>query len=163
MLTIAVEGDQRFYELAAIAPDAAETAMRRAITKVRRSLASRMAREQAAAHGFPVRPLRTVRTRGKGFGPNEAGVWFGYNPIQARYVGRKADMSGAPGAFLATMPSGHVGWFKRVGKARFPIVELDEELPMPSAIGVAEGLATAFGLQAETVIAHEFEFILLHQ
>lgn len=156
-LQLHLQGDDRFINLAALAPAAAKVAMARAVTTVGRQLKAQMASQQAAAHGFPVRPLSKVRTKNKPGGDGLRAVWFGYNPIASIYVGGKG--GGVAGAFLATMPSGHTGLFHRLGRARLPIAEV--KAPLPAAVSVAEGLANRFGGQAQTVIADELSRVLL--
>lgn len=58
-------------------------------------------------------------------------VWFGLAPVKAIYAGgARQTKTGVTarglsytGAFLATMPTGHLGIFKRRGAARLPIDE----------------------------------------
>lgn len=158
-IRITLEGDERFLRMARMAPVQADKAIRRAMARSGRHIKSRMAREEAAAHGMPVGPLRKVRTKvGRQSGPDSRSVWFGYNPIGAGYVGGLKAAKGVADAFVATMPSGHRSVFRRVGKTRQPIEEV--KVPFPQAVGVAEGLAEAFGAQAEKILVQELNYAL---
>lgn len=136
MITISI--DPRQIEAAIEGYDAyahqAWTAMRRAVNKTGRWVASQGAREISKAHDVPLKALRSrrrVATRLARGAMDSAHVFFGTLPIAASYLGKpKQTATGAivgkyqfDGAFVAKMPSGHVGIFKRKGHARLPIEE----------------------------------------
>ena len=172
MINLSLKGDEKFFELARLAPGHAHQAILKAMTIQQRRARSKLPRAEAQAHGMPVSPLRRVRTKKMAGGREWFGIWFGYNPIAAAYVG--GAKKGAEGAFTATMPTGHEGLFRRTGEAkrltargryadtkirREPIKEV--KLPLPQAVSVAERLAEAFGVEAEEILAQELEYALL--
>lgn len=105
----------------------------RAVNKTLRSLRTRAIRDVAHAANVPQKVLRgRGGGRGRAFirkarGRDVTGaLWFGTASIAAAYLGNPRQFAyGArvgrrkfPGAFVATMPSGHVGVFRRGESAR---------------------------------------------
>lgn len=121
-------------------PHQASVALVRAINKTLNWARSQGLRSIAAEHGIPLKTLRgnkSERRRGRGIvrsaiRTNITGwVWFGTRPIKASYLGTlrqqplgaMAGKHSFPGGFVATMPTGHIGIFRRSGRSRLPIQE----------------------------------------
>jgi hypothetical protein len=105
-------------------PKEGGAAARRAINKTLGWVNSKGLRAIAAEHGIPLKTLRGRRrvSMRRATGQSLSGrIWFGLAPIKAVYLGTpRQTKSGVrvggltfPGAFIATMPSGHLGVFKR--------------------------------------------------
>jgi hypothetical protein len=86
----------------------------------------------AEESGLALKSLRSRVRIGKASRDTLRGsVWFGLAPVKAIYAGSaRQTRTGVSarglsytGAFLATMPTGHLGIFKRRGPARLPIDE----------------------------------------
>lgn len=113
-----------------------------AINRVARGVRTRSARAIAHGRGLPVRLVNArVRIRKATRARPEARVWIGTYAIKLSRIGKpRQTKKGAtagkrpiiPSAFVATMPSGHTGVFKRRGGARLPIDEQQVQL-MPAA------------------------------
>lgn len=90
----------------------------------------RLQSEAIAKSGLPSRVFRQFRIRSKIYAERGV-VWIGLNPVKAVYVGELSQDTGGAwagkfyfkGGFIATMPSGHTGIFKRTNKNRRSIVE----------------------------------------
>jgi hypothetical protein len=113
-------------------PKQALAASKRAIRKTAKFGQGRVARAIAGAHGFPQKALkkrsRVTVSKVKAdarFGVS-AYIWVGTVPLRASDVGKpRPTRAGVtvgkhkfPGAFVATMASGHTGVFKRQGIKR---------------------------------------------
>ena len=115
-------------------PRQARVALRRAINKTLGWTRTQGTRAIAQEHGLPLKVLRSRRriVVSPARGDSLFGVaWFDLAPVKAVYFGTPRQMStGAKvggrtfdGAFVAHMPSGHLGVFKREGSSRLPIKE----------------------------------------
>lgn len=142
-------------------PEATGRALPRAINKTLSWANSQGLRAIAQKHEVPLKTLRG-RRRSKVIKASRSRLsglaWFGTAPLRASYLGtprqtRQGARAGTrffPGAFVATMPSGHVGIFKRQDRARLPIVEqvvrLDaaDKALAPVEAGIAARLQTTF-------------------
>lgn len=108
--------------------------LRRAINKTLGWVRSQGTHAMAAEHGLPLKVMRFRRR--SALRPATASymsglVWFGLAPVKAVYFGtprqtRTGTKVGGrffEGAFVATMPIGHLGVFRRSGQSRLPIKE----------------------------------------
>lgn len=142
-------------------PRQIDAAKRRAVSKVTRAIPGAAARMLAPVLGVAQKHIRgrlaAKVTNGEGV------AWFGLNPLgvtQRGFGNLRQDKAGAragrlafKGAFVATMPSGHVAVFRRKGAARLPIATetIPMDTPATRAIVVAqarlakERLAKVFG------------------
>lgn len=94
--------------------------------------AEREASKQIAAEaGIPYRAART-RTRSKYRLTGSGQVWFGLNPVSAKYLGAKD----RKGGFTAEKLNGH--FFRRKGRERLPIERIEKTIENES-LGVVEG------------------------
>jgi Prophage minor tail protein Z (GPZ) len=118
-------------------PKQAERAEKRAISKTTTKARSELVKDVARQNDITQKVIRQFRSVRKISRSRLTGIaWLGYKPIKASYVGRpRQTKRGArvrrfffEGAFVATMPTGHVGVFKRKGKERLPIAEQVIEL-----------------------------------
>lgn len=120
--------------------NATRSAIRTTTTFAEKELEKRM----AEATQIPLKAFKVYRVHSKA--GDEAGtVWFGFKPIQAKYVGKMSESgSGAEagsyffqGGFIAKMQNGNENIFKRKGKARFPIQAQFANLPQSETITAA--------------------------
>ncbi len=126
-----------------LAEQGTERAHGRALRDTARWAGRQSASRLAKANRIPVRALTRGRLGKRGRvritkGEEGANVWVGTYPVKASYLGPisqtirtraiRVGRHSFPGAFVARMPSGHVGVFKREGKSRLPIVEQAVEL-----------------------------------
>lgn len=159
---ITVKGGGLFEAITAL--ESVEPPVRRAVTrtvrKVTNSITKVIASEIAKGSRVPVKALTKGGSTGRGrrvvsyFRDDglTGAVWVGYNPIKAGYVGTPVQqVRGArvgrhtfPGAFDATMRSGHRSIFVRTGKGRLP---LEEKLV---SIDIAPGVVAEAQAQART-------------
>lgn len=94
--------------------------------------AEREASKQIAAEaGIPYRAART-RTKSKYRLTGSGQVWFGLNPVSAKYLGAKE----RKGGFTAEKLNGH--FFRRKGRERLPIERIDKTIES-EGLGVVEG------------------------
>lgn len=122
-------------------PEKVRKAEVRALKKIGQYAGSQVARGIAAAERIPLRTLTRGRAGKAGrlrvrvpetTAALKAQVWIGTNPVKASYLGKprqtkagaRAGQHAFPGAFVATMKSGHVGIFKRAHGSR----KLDEQV-----------------------------------
>jgi hypothetical protein len=115
-------------------------------------------------------PLKTLRGRLRlgraSAGSPRGSAWFGLRPIKAVYAGAPMQsLSGTkvrghfyPGAFVARMPSGHLGIFKRRGLARLPIEE--QVIRLSQAETVLNGVAQQAPERLRTIYAQELHYEL---
>ena len=95
--------------------------------------------------------------------------------VLANFMGIKAAKVGTPrqtrrgakvksyefqGAFVATMPGGHTGIFKRKGKTRLPIRELYVPLEPESLKAIESFLDSRIKQRFETIFRHELNFLM---
>ena len=94
--------------------------------------AEREASKQIAAEaGIPYRAAR-ARTRSKYRLSGSGQVWFGLNPVSAKYLGAKE----RKGGFTAKKLNGH--YFRRRGRDRLPIDRIEKPIEQ-EGLGVVEG------------------------
>lgn len=94
--------------------------------------AEREASKQIAAEaGIPYRAART-RTKSKYRLTGGGQVWFGLNPVSAKYLGAKE----RKGGFTAEKLNGH--FFRRKGRERLPIERIEKTIES-EGLGVVEG------------------------
>jgi hypothetical protein len=94
--------------------------------------AEREASKQIAAEaGIPYRAAR-ARTRSKYRLSGSGQVWFGLNPVSAKYLGAKE----RKGGFTAPKLNGH--YFRRRGRDRLPIDRIEKPIEQ-EGLGVVEG------------------------
>lgn len=117
--------------------NATRSAIRTTTTFAEKELEKRM----AAATEIPLKAFKVFRVRSKA--SDESGtIWFGFKPIQAKYLGKMEESgSGATAGayffqdgFIAKMRNGNESIFKRKGKARFPIEAQVAKLPQSETI-----------------------------
>ncbi len=118
-------------------PKQAERAEKRAVGKTTTKARSELVKDVARQNQITQKIIRRFRSARKISRSRLTGIaWLGYRPIKASYVGKPRQTKRGvrvrrfffEGAFVATMPSGHTGVFKRKGKERLPIVEQVIEL-----------------------------------
>lgn len=143
MLTIRVDYKSIEKFKTALPVKSIERAVRRATDETAQWLSTRIMRFVSANMGIKqkllkTRVLRSTSARDPKQGRNAAYVWLGGNRIQPRRVGKLENFaSGAfggeyffEGGFVATMPTGHTGIFKRRGSKRLKIdeqyIEIDQ-------------------------------------
>jgi hypothetical protein len=139
----------------------------RAINKTLTWAVSHGLRAIASANDVPLKALRG-RRRGRKRNASRRNLtgqaWFGTLPVLASDVGKprqtrlgaRAGKHAFPGAFVATMPSGHIGIFKRRSASRLPIVE--QVVQLSAAESAIEGVARQTSTRLETVFAQEFNY-----
>lgn len=79
------------------------------------------AKDIAAEAGIPYRAARE-RTRSRYRLAGSGQIWFGLNPVSAKYLGTKE----RKGGFSASKLNGH--WFKRRGRDRLPIQRIEKPI-----------------------------------
>ena len=147
-----------------------ERAMLRAINKTARWLRTRIAREVATELNVKVGLARnSLQLRMASRHGLNASV--GLNPKASRIkavdlgqpkqnkAGVRVGRHSFRGAFIATMPSGHTGVFRRKGKARLPIQEMHVSLTAAMADAM-ESITDQGGMAyLQKTFAHELQFI----
>lgn len=129
---IAIPGRQLFQRALRQARRGPETAKRRALRETAKWAGKQSVAELARRNRLPQKTLTRGR-RGKAgrmrwtITPTDANVWVGTQPIKASYLGNlRQTQQGVsagrpvrrfPGAFLATLRSGHTGVFERAAHA----------------------------------------------
>jgi hypothetical protein len=149
-------------------PEQAERALVRTINKTLNWARTQGLRALARAHDIPIKALRS-RRRGRVFRVSRVGlangaVWFGTLPVRAAYVGTprqtrlgaRAGRHSFPGAFVARMPSGHIGIFKRADRSRLPIIEQVVELAQADT--ALDGLQRDLPGRLVTTFNQEFNY-----
>lgn len=122
--------------------NATRSAIRTTTTFAEKELGKRM----ADATNIPLKAFKVFRIRSVS-SDTTGTVWFGFKPIQAKYLGKMEEtgtgaMAGSyffQGGFIAQMQNGNENIFKRKGKARFPIQSQTAQLPQ--AIPITEDVA----------------------
>lgn len=164
-MSIALEIDPREFASVEAAlksrPAQATRALVRAINKTLTWAVSQGLRAIARQHEVPLKALRG-RRRGSVRRASRVSLtgtaWFGTRPIRASALGtpRQTRLGARAGshffakAFVATMPSGHLGIFKRRDRSRLPIVEQTVHLSAaktaldPVQAGLADRLQKTF-------------------
>lgn len=163
-----------FDDLRDLGP-AFERALNRTVRKVTRTVASRAGRAVAKQNRVPVRALTKGGSSGRGKrvyqrapkrGSAAGSVWVGFNPIGAGYVGRPVQTrAGArvkgrqfPGAFVATMKSGHRSIWSRVNAQRLPISE--ERVELEQVEQILDKVAREGGERLRQVLLAEINYEL---
>ena len=120
--------------------NAQRSAIRTTTTWAEKELEKRM----ADATQIPLKAFKVYRVKSRA--SDELGsVFFGFNPIQAKYLGKMEEVgSGAmagsyffQGGFIARMQNGNENIFKRKGKSRLPIESQFAKLPQSETITAA--------------------------
>lgn len=117
--------------------NATRSAVRTTTTFAEKELEKRMAQ----ATQIPIKAFKVFRVRSKSSDVAGA-VWFGFKPIQAKYLGKMSESgSGAEagtyffqGGFIARMQNGNENIFKRKGSKRLPIQSQFANLPQSETI-----------------------------
>ncbi len=126
--------------------------------------ATRELRNRAALRtGIPSRVFRRFKGgRVKSRNNQQAGiVWFGLNPVKAAYLGKlQQTRSGAKAgaffferAFVATMKSGHKSLWRRLGRDRLPLKEMEQDLDI--GYEIADDVAALAGIQLRARFAEK--------
>ncbi len=144
-----------------------ERASVRSVNKTLSWVKSQGARLLAHEHDLPLKTLRGRLRLGKASAGSARGsAWFGTRPIKAVYAGSPLKSIGGakvrghffPGAFVARMPTGHLGIFKRSGAARLPIEE--QMIFLRHAETVLHGVAQRAPERLRTIYAQELNYEL---
>lgn len=140
VLRLEVDGIDELSRHFAHLPGVVAKAERRAFKRTSKWAQTQGLRAMSRASGIQQKGLKS-RFRAMVYGGTEGQVriWFGTDDIPAGYVGKpRQQKKGAkvgkhkfPGAFVATMKSGHTSIFERQGKSRLPIMEHFVEVIMP--------------------------------
>lgn len=140
---------------------AALRAVNKTIVWARSQGGRRLARE----HDLPLKSLRPrMRLFKASPGDLRGTAWFGVRPIKAIYAG-SPQRSGTgtkvrkhffASGFVARMPSGHRGVFKRRGKSRLPIEE--QTIPLRTASAILGDVARDAPARLRTVYAQEINY-----
>lgn len=139
----------------------------RSVNKTLAWVRSQGGRLLAREHDVPLKTLRGRLRVGKASaGTPRGSAWFGTRPIKAVYAGRPLESLGGtkvrghffPGSFVARMPSGHFGVFKRRGAARLPIDE--QMIRLHQAEAVLQGIADRAPERLRTIYAQELNYEL---
>jgi hypothetical protein len=144
-------------------PAQIDRAMKRTIRKGTQYAAGQVIRGLATANNIPQRILRNRRVKTR-IGDELGSVWIGHNPVAVSYLGTpRQTKSGAkvgarafPGAFVATMPTGHTGVFRRRGQSRLPIQEVMQ--PLDKAGQVADEVVNRLPDRLRTILLQELNF-----
>jgi len=150
-------------------PVASNRAAYRAINKTLKWVDTRARRALAAEFGLPVSALKKARrlTTIRAIPRRLSGViWYGVSPIKASYFGKprqtkkgaKAGKHVFPGAFVATMKSGHTGIYTRRGTARLPIDEAT--VPLNNAQSIVAPIDALIPERLKTVFIQELNYEL---
>jgi len=149
-LVFGMEGLDSVLQGFQLLPARIDRARRRTLRKATRQARRELIERLATAHGIPQKALKD-RRRVQISTTKEGLIWIGYAPIAAIHLGKPVQTRTGvrvrqrvyPGAFVATMASGHTGVFQRKGVARFPIIELQEPLPRSVSVVAAVRLSLA--------------------
>lgn len=169
-ITVSTEGLEEVIASFGALPAQIARAEKRAVNKVTRWLAKGALKDIAASVGVAQKILDDrVRRLDHGYNGLAAGlVWFGLNPVaitKRRFgtltqtpAGAKAGRLSFDGAFVARMPSGHIGAFRRRGRARLPIDH--ESLPLDSTAhrAMIDAWANRAEARLETVMGQELNY-----
>lgn len=137
----------------------------RALNKAATAVASATTRGTAAATGVPARVVRKrVKVRRASVRRIEARVWVGTYAVKVAelgtlHQGKRGARAGRgkiiPGAFVAAMPNGHTGLFKRKGAPRLPIQEQTISL-----LPAAETVLIAATARGRGIVTREYRRLL---
>ena len=108
-----------------------QTAIKTATRRTFKWAEREAAKQIAAEAGIPYRAART-RTRSKYRLTGSGQVWFGLNPVSAKYLGAKE----RKGGFTAPKLNQH--FFRRRGRDRLPIERIEKPIES-EGMGVVEG------------------------
>lgn len=150
-------------------PIVANKAAYRAINKTLKWLDTQGRRAVAKEFGLPVRAMTRAKRikRVNATSRRLSGIlWLGIAPVKAAYFGKprqlkkgaKAGKKTFPGAFVATMRSGHIGIFRRKGKSRLPIREV--RVPLQGAQGIVSSIARQADKRLLTIFQQELSYEL---
>lgn len=139
----------------------------RSVNKTLSWVAGQGRRAIAGAHDLPLKTLKGRVRIGKASGGHPKGsAWFGTRPIKAVYAGSPVQSLGGakvrshffPGAFVARMPTGHLGIFKRRSQARLPIEE--QMIRLRESQAILDGIANRAPDRLRTLYAQELNYEL---
>lgn len=169
-ITVSTEGLEEIIASFGALPAQIERAEVRAVNKTVDWLTRGVKRDLAASIGVAQR-LLDDRVRGlkHGYHGIAAGaVWFGLNPVaitRRRFGtltqtgrGARAGRLSFPGAFVATMRSGHQGVFRRVGAARLPIQEESLDIDTPAHRAILDAWAARAEERLANVLGQELNY-----
>lgn len=108
-----------------------KTAVKTATRKVFKWAEREAAKDIAAEAGIPYRAARQ-RTRSKYRLTGSGQVWFGLNPVSAKYLGAKERKGGF------TNPKLNQHFFRRSSRARLPIERIEKEIE-PEGMAYVKG------------------------
>ncbi len=175
MLQLDFQLDQEFAyleaKLTALAPQL-QRAVDRALRKTARWLETHSKRELGRELKLPIRVLsirfqHVLQLKGQ---QKSAVVWFGVNPIEARYLGsarqnRRGTRVGRHQfdlAFTASMKNAHKNVFRRKGRERLPIEVVRMSIDKESTLIFQRFYQRAQGRFSE-VLQQELNFVLEHE
>jgi hypothetical protein len=139
----------------------------RSVNKTLSWVKSQGGRLLAREHDLPIKTLRGRLRIGKASaGSTHGSAWFGTRPIKAVYAGAPMKSTGGakvrghffPGSFIARMPTGHLGIFKRRGATRLHIDE--QMIYLRQAQAVLDGIAQRAPERLRTIYAQELNYEL---
>ena len=153
-------------------PRQARWALRSSINKTLGWVRTHGLRAISQEHDVPLKVLRskTIRSRRRvalrpATSADLSGIaWFGLAPINASYLGTpRQTMAGAhvrghnfPGAFVSTMPSGHLGIFKRKSKSRLPLKE--QTVSLATSASALRSIARQVPPRLSATLAQNFNY-----
>lgn len=149
-------------------PRQARAALRRTVNKTLGWTRTQGSRAVAQEHALPLKVLRGRKRVAvhPATGDDVSGVaWFGLAPVKAAYFGtpRQTDTGATvggrsfAGAFVARMPSGHLGVFKRAGSSRLPIKE--QTVSIRSSENALRRIAAQVPGRLRTVFRQELNYL----
>lgn len=149
-------------------PRQARVALRRTVNKTLGWTRTQGSRAVAQEHALPLKVLRGRKRVAvqPATGDDVSGVaWFGLAPVKAAYFGtpRQTDTGATvggrsfAGAFVARMPSGHLGVFKRAGSSRLPIKE--QTVSIRSSENALRRIAAQVPGRLRTVFRQELNYL----
>lgn len=139
----------------------------RSVNKTLSWIGSQGRRDLSAKHDLPLKTLRGRVRLGKARGGDPSGsAWFGVRPIKAVHAGRPLQSIGGakvrghffPGSFVARMPTGHLGIFKRRGPARLPIDE--QMIYLHESQSILDGIAQHAPDRLRSIYVQELNYEL---
>ena len=159
---IELKGMEEISAAFASLPAQIEQAAKRTKSKGARLAGTLVRRDLAAGLGIPQKVLsagKRIQLR-----LNSGLVWIGYNPIDVIYLGNARQTNSGvrvgsrfyPKAFVAMMPTGHIGVFRRVGKSRLPIQEVTQ--PIDQAPAVVEGIVDRVAERLPVIFEQELNY-----
>lgn len=139
----------------------------RSVNKTLSWVASQGRRLIAGANDLPLKTLKgRVRLGKASAGRTKGSAWFGTRPIKTAYAGSPLQSIGGakvrghffPNAFVARMPTGHLGIFKRRGQARLPIEE--QMIHLRESQAILDDIAKRAPDRLRTIYAQELNYEL---